>query len=128
MTGLAGHTPPAAVELAVQYQSPADPGPDCDHHEVIMTSPGAELGLGPRRRVSVVLHHDRAAGTVLNMPRYRLVAPGQIGREHDRRAALLDKAGRPDANGIDFVPGQQFPDCLADHLDGPELVSGRRRP
>src|SRR5260370_19098342 len=128
MAGFAGHTPPAAVELAVQHQSPADPGPDCDHHEVIMTSSGAELGLGPRRRVSVVLHHHRAAGTVLDMPRYRLVAPGQIGREHDRRAALLDKAGRPAANGLDFVPGHQFPDRVADLLDDPGCLSGRPRP
>src|SRR5260221_12833901 len=108
MSGLEVKSAPSAKVPAVHLQAPADPGPDCDHHEVIMTSSGAELGLGPRRRVSVVLHHHRAAGTVLDMPRYRLVAPGQIGRQPDPRAALPAKAGRPDANAPQFRPGHQF--------------------
>src|ERR1022692_1996782 len=119
MARLARHSPPAAVELAVQHQPAADAGADSDHDDMLMPACGTELGFRPRRCVGVVLHENGPAGALLDLPRYRLIAPGKIWGEQDRRPALLDETGRADPDCLDLVPGQQFLDRLAEHLDGP---------
>jgi hypothetical protein len=105
VTGLAGHPPPAAVELAADDDGGADARAQGHQHHVAVPARRAEPGFGPGRGVRVVLYHDLAAETLLHPLLERLIAPGQVRCEQHGRPGAVDEPGRAQSDGSDPVPG-----------------------
>jgi hypothetical protein len=124
----AGDAPAAAVQLAADNDGGSDPGPDRHQHHVAVAAGGAEARFGPGRGVRVVLHHDRAAQTLLHPLLERLVAPGQVRREQHGGARAVDEAGGAQADGGDLVAVQQFGHHIGDRLLGQQRAGGRGGP
>ena len=88
----------AAVQRAVEHDAAADAGADGDQQQVVDVVAGAEGELAPRRGVGVVLDDDRQVDALLELGPEVDVAPGDVGREHDHGARLVDVAGGADAD------------------------------
>ena len=99
---LAAHPPPAAIKLAANDDAAADPGADGEKDDVVLPAGRAKPGLGPDRRVGVVLHHDRNPKTILDGFLHRLVTPAKVRGEHDvaRSSSTNPAMPRPTASTV----------------------------
>jgi len=105
-----------------------------DHHRGIMEITGSLAELD-RRQVSLavevwrarILHHHRAAETLLDSVFERLVTPGQVRREQHGGAGAVDEPGRAEADGRDLVTGLQLGHHVGDGLLGTRRAGRRSR-
>ena len=100
-----------AIHLPVEDEPAADARAEGEHHHVARSASGADLPLGERRRVRVVVDPDRER-EALPHP----VAEVEIGERNvhgrDRPArALVDRRGEPEADRDHTVSAQ-----LLDHF------------
>ena len=107
----------SAIDLPVDHEPGADPGPDREDDRVVTTRGSAEPPFGDCGGVGVVFGEDRdpdAAGHLLGD---RRLAPGQMRREPDDAAIRRQETGdrEPDGFGVP-ARGQLADEPVADAL------------
>ena len=127
MPGLPGNPPPAAIKLAVQYDSRADAGADRYEHHMPPASGRAERYLRPGCGVRIILDDHRHADPFLDMLLHGFLAPGEVRREQHAGGGLVDESRGSDTDGLDLVAAEQFQHCIADDLGGSLRARGRSR-
>ena len=95
----------AAVDLAVEDQAAADPGPDRQHHRVVGAAGGAEEMLGEGGDVGVVVDEDRQPGALADELADRQVVDRQVDRGDRDAAVVVDRRRDAETDGGDAGTG-----------------------
>lgn len=120
MPQLAGVVVRPGVELAVENQPGAESGAERQKHHVLSPDAGAELPLGQRARVRVVMDSRPDPETFFEHPDDRnIVPPGQVRRRHDHASLAVERPAATDPNRarvrrVEAVPAHHLLDLGTD--------------
>ena len=95
---LRAHAVPAAEGRAAGDDPAADAGPEREHHEVVLASPGAGPPLADRGRVRVVVEPDRKPEPLVHPVAQRRVLERQVDAADDDAVLLVDRRRRAEAD------------------------------
>src|SRR5207302_3863239 len=128
MTGFAGESEAAAVEIAVDDEAAADAGADGQHDDVGELLAGAEPVFAPCGCVGVVLDDDRKVDAGGHLIVQWCFPPAAVRRDEDVMTGGVDESCRADPNRADLMLAQELPHDLADNIDQMFVVTTRRAP
>src|SRR4029453_1984577 len=117
----------AAVGLAVQDQTARDPGAEREHDHVARAPPRADLPLGDRSHVAVVVEGNGDGEPVAHPVAEVEVRQRHVHRADDATDALIDRRGKPEADHADPVDHEIAHDFVK-RVEQLVLRLGRRRP
>ena len=122
MADLARHAVHAAIELAVQYQSAADARGQLGVDQVVVSAARAQLVLGQRRQVAVVVHVNRQVQPFGQHVAHRLVVQGHdVAGLHAHALFIVDVGGEGRAHAPDILEGQPRGGHQLAHLVGQQV-------
>src|SRR5215470_2732501 len=96
----------AAERLAAGDDAAADAGPEREHDQIVLASPGADLPLADRSRVRVVFEPDRDAEPLVHPIAQGCILERQIHGANDEAFLLVDRRRRADTHRRDRVVDQ----------------------